>query len=167
MSVGTRHTDRQETQRHKRRHQTKQTEGTSRGRPIDVQMSTKVYQLCTQKLPDRKKKGPVRLTKVNGLHFDAHSIWQFTCAYYGGFVYSLENKVVVSRPENGRLFIKNENWCITGKSFSRSTHSSYYRNGILKRGQVDFFSHRRHVMVINVLKKVLDVTCIHHWNTFS
>ena len=28
---------------------------------------------------------------------------------------------------------------MTGKRFSRSTHSSYYRNGILKRGQVDFF----------------------------
>ena len=59
------------------------------------------------------------------------------------FVYSRKNKFVLPRPENGRLFIKQRNGYIIGKIFSRSTHWSYYRRAILKRGQVDFFSHKR------------------------
>jgi len=67
------------------------------------------------------------------------------CWIYSVFRFSnIHVRPLVSGPENGRLFIKNENWYIIGKRFSRSTHLSCYRRGILKRGQVDFFSHRCH-----------------------
>jgi hypothetical protein len=40
------------------------------------------------------------------LIFQSQTSWSSTSL---GFVYSLENKFVVSGPENDRLFIKNEN----------------------------------------------------------
>ena len=82
-------------------------------------------------------------TGNTNLFFFEYTKLLFQWNFFIGFVYSRKNKFVLPRPENGRLFIKQKNGYMIGKRFSRSTHWWYYRCVILKRGQVDFFSHKR------------------------
>jgi hypothetical protein len=89
---------------------------------------------------------------------------------FWSFLYSLENKFGLRRPQDGPDFIKRQTLYIIGKRSSRSTHSSDSLHTFLKWSQVQFFSHWclcQGDLTRSLTSLPFERTWMHHWNHLS